>query len=360
MVQMTYRLSYHSALLALIAGTWLAIASPASARAQSQPAEPVKRESASPDRDLAGTVNGIIVDTSGSFVSGAQVTLSREGQAAPLAAVSNEAGQFTFPNVVPGAFQLTVISNGFASKTYAGSVRAGEILDLPPIELAVASASSQVVVSLTPAEEAEAEVKDAEKQRVLGVLPNFYVTYNPAAVPLRPKQKFELAWKSSIDPVTFGVTAATAGIEQGTNAFSGYGQGAQGYAKRFGAAYADFVSATFLGSAILPSLLKQDPRYFYKGSGSVRSRVWYAIATAVICKGDNGHWQANYSGILGGLAAGGLSNLYYPASNRDGLTLTFENTAIGIGATAATNILQEFVIKKLTPHSPTYAPTQRP
>jgi hypothetical protein len=112
-----------------------------------------------------------------------------------------------------------------------------------------------------------------------------------------------------------------------------------------------------IGSAILPSLLKQDPRYFYKGSGSKRSRVLYAVANSVICKGDNGHWQANYSGILGSLAAGGMSNLYYPANDR-GAGLTFENTLVGIGATAAANVLQEFVVRKLTPNVPNPDPAK--
>jgi hypothetical protein len=106
-----------------------------------------------------------------------------------------------------------------------------------------------------------------------------------------------------------------------------------------------------IGGAILPSLLKQDPRYFYKGTGSTRSRILYALANAVICKGDNGHWQANYSGILGALAAGGISNLYYPASSRNGAGLTFENTLIGIGGSAVGNLFQEFLVRKLTPHT---------
>jgi hypothetical protein len=76
----------------------------------------------------------------------------------------------------------------------------------------------------------------------------------------------------------------------------------------------------------------------------------------VICKGDNGHWQANYSGILGSLAAGGISNLYYPAKNRDGAELTFENTLIGIGETAAVNVLQEFLIRRLTPNASHHEP----
>ena len=107
--------------------------------------------------------------------------------------------------------------------------------------------------------------------------------------------------------------AALAGIEQAQNHFSGYGQGAEGYGKRFGAGYADTVAGTFIGGAILPSLLKQDPRYFYKGTGSKPSRFRMRIANALICKGDNGRWQTNYSNILGSLAAGGISNLYYPS-----------------------------------------------
>jgi hypothetical protein len=146
-------------------------------------------------------------------------------------------------------------------------------------------------------------------------------------------------------------------LQHAHNDFRGYGQGAQGYAKRYGAAYADTATGTLIGSAILPSLLKQDPRYFYKGSGSKRSRVLYALANSVICKGDNGHWQANYSSILGTLAASGISNLYYPAHDR-GAGLTFENTLIAIGATAATNVLQEFVIRKLTPNVPNQDPAK--
>jgi hypothetical protein len=161
-----------------------------------------------------------------------------------------------------------------------------------------------------------------------------------------------------VDPVTFGLTGAVAGVQQAQNDFSGYGQGAAGYGRRFGAAYGNEVSSTFIGGAILPSLLKQDPRYFYKGSGSVRSRVLYAMANAVICKGDNGHWQPNYSGILGDLAAGGISNAYYPAKNRDDAALTFENTLIGIGTTAAVNIIQEFIIPRFTPNLPNHQANQ--
>ncbi len=290
----------------------------------------------------------------GAIVPGARVTLSREDPPLRQEAMSDSDGQFSFSAIAPGPFQITITSAGFTTQTSSGMLHSGEDCIVPPVALVVATSVSEVKVSLTPVEMAEAEIKDEEKQRVLGVIPNFYVTYNPAAVPLKPRQKFELAWKATVDPINFGLVGAIAGIQQAANAFSGYGQGAQGYGKRYGAAYADLVTGTFIGSAILPSLLKQDPRYFYKGTGTRRARFLYAVANSVICKGDNGHWQTNYSSLLGSLAAGGISNLYYPGTDRDA-TVTFENTLIGIGATAANNLLQEFVIRKLTRNAPSYA-----
>jgi hypothetical protein len=312
---------------------------------------------ATAQEQLAGTISGTVVDRTGAAIPGARVKLSREDQSLSPDAMSDSEGQFSFAGISPGSFQLTITSPGFATQTSSGSLRSEEDCIVPPVTLEVATAVSEVKVALSPVEVAEAEIKDEEKQRVLGVIPNFYVTYNPAAVPLHPKQKFELAWKATIDPINFGLTGVIAGIQQASNSFRGYWQGAQGYGKRYGAAYADSVTSTFIGSAILPSLLKQDPRYFYKGTGSKRSRFAYAIANAVICKGDNGHWQANYSGLLGGLASGGISNLYYPATDRDA-TVTIENTLIGIGSTAANNLLQEFVMRKFTHNAPNYAPAK--
>src|SRR5216684_1945844 len=301
-----------------------------------------------PDQRLSGTISGIIVDQTGAPDAGARVRLSREGQSPDQEVLSGDDGRFSFANVAPGPFQLTITSAGFATQASSGILRSGETYTVPQIALGLATAVTEVRVIPSPTEVAEDQIRVQEKQRVLGVVPNFYVSYVQNALPLSSKQKFELAWKTTVDPVTFGVTGVIAGIQQAQNDFSGYGQGAQGYAKRYGASYADVVAGTLIGSAILPSLLKQDPRYFYKGSGSKRSRILYAIANSVICKGDDGHWQANYSGILGSLAAGGISNLYYPAKDR-GAELTFENALIGTGATAVTNLLQEFVIRRLTP-----------
>jgi hypothetical protein len=285
------------------------------------------------------------------------VKLARDDQPANQEVLSGDNGEFSFANIAPGPFQITISAPGFTPQVVPGILHPGEIYTARQIVLALAMATSEVHVVLPRIEVAEAEIKEEEKQRVFGVIPNFYVSYLPNPVPLTSKQKFELAWKTTVDPVTFVITGAVAGIQQAQNQFGGYGQGAQGYGKRYGASYADLVTGTFIGSAILPSLLKQDPRYFYKGTGTVRSRILYAIANSVICKGDNGHWQANYSNIVGNLAAGGISNLYYPASDRDGPALTFESAAIGIGATAAANIVQEFIIRKLTPNVPSHVPT---
>jgi hypothetical protein len=313
-----------------------------------------------PGQKLPGSISGTIVDQSGALVVGARVRLTGEDQSLNQEVLSGNDGQFSFANIAPGPFQLTITAAGFATQTFSGTLNSEESYVVPQNALAVATDISQVQVSLTQTEVAEEQIKIEEKQRVLGVLPNFYVSYIPNAAPLTPKQKFKLALRTVVDPFTVVFVAGAAGVEQAQNHFAGYGQGAQGYGKRFGAGYADAVTGTFIGAAILPSLLKQDPRYFYKGTGSKPSRILYAIANSVICKGDNGHWQVNYSNILGSLAAGGLSNLYYPVQDRNGAGLTFENAAIGIGATAVGNLFQEFVIRKLTPKVPGKIPNGGP
>jgi hypothetical protein len=338
--------------LVVLAGALSCLAQTAEPTPLSTRSGPAAVVGQSSDGRLSGGVSGIVVDQSGAVVAGAQVRLVVEKQASSQEARSDDGGQFSFANVSPGPFQITVSSAGFAAQTVSGIVHSGEVNIVPSVVLTVATNVTEVQVGLTRAEVAEVaeqELKVEEKQRVLGAIPNFYVSYVPDAAPLTPKQKFKLAMKSVIDPFTFVVVAGTAGVEQWQDHFIGYGQGAQGYAKRFGAGYADTVSGTFIGGAIFPSLLKQDPRYFYKGTGSVGFRFLYAIANAVICKGDNKRWQPNYSNILGSLAAGGISNIYYPPQDRDGAELTFVNAAIGVGSNAISNVLQEFLIKKLTP-----------
>ena len=340
---------------------------PEEAAATALPEDPQTRQSTAQAGPALppGSIRGIIVDRDGTAYEGVHIQLTprpsiteTSAPAQPRAAASDGNGRFAFGDVPPGAFQLTVSSSGFVTRIVSGVLKPGDSLEEPPIVLVLDSTISQVRVTATQQEIALAQLREEEKQRIFGVIPNYYVTYVPHAPPLTSGQKYDLAWKSSIDPVTIGIAAAFAGVEQATNDFSGYGQGAEGYAKRFGAAYADAFIGTMIGGAVLPSLFKQDPRYFYKGTGTTRSRVLYAVSMSVICKGDNGHWQLNYSGILGGLAAGGISNAYYPASNRDGATLTFENALIGIAGSAVQNIFQEFLVRRLTPKVPNYEPSK--
>jgi hypothetical protein len=214
------------------------------------------------------------------------------------------------------------------------------------------------VEGLTPEELADVQIKEQEKQRVFGVIPNFYVSYEPNAAPLTTKHKFGLAWKSASDPITLLGVGVLAGIGQAGDRWSAYGQGAQGYAKRYGASYADVFAATFIGGAVMPSVLKQDPRYFYKGSGSKRSRILYAVASSVKCKGDNGHWQPNYSNIIGSFAAAGLEALYIPANDRRGSGFVVSSALIRLGETSLAGVLQEFVFSKVTPNRPRRSASQ--
>lgn len=316
----------------------------------------------SPGQIAAGSISGTVVDRDGAWIPGARITLTQIPTGNPsspvptstLATISATDGTFSLPNVPPGHFTLAVIAAGFAPRLTSGELDPGELVELPAIALLAAS-STDIQVTATQVEIAEAQINEEEKQRVLDFIPNFYVSYIPDPVPLNPKQKFELAWKTVIDPVSLVLNGISAAAQQADNTYS-WGQGAQGYGKRYAAAYGTFMTGTVIGSAILPILFKQDPRYFYRGTGSVRSRAGYAIANAVICKGDNHRWEPNYSAILGGLAAGGISNLYYPAVNRSGAGLTFEGAAIGTGIAAVSNLFQEFLVRKLTPHVPKHPP----
>lgn len=295
-----------------------------------------------------GGINGTVIDQDGAVIANAKVVLKSGSFTTEVS--SGEDGGFSFTDVPSGPFELTISAPGFATQTKAGVLQSEQDFLIPEIKMVVAT-TVEVNVSQTQEEIAAEQIHIEEKQRILAVVPNYYVTYLPDAAPLTTKQKFQLGWRFTVDPVSIVIAGVIAGAEQANNSFSGYGQGAQGYGKRLGAAYADFVSGTFFGNMLLPAVFKQDPRYFYKGTGSRKSRLFYALANAVICKGDNKRWQPNYSNVLGSLAAGGLSNLYYPASNRNGVGLTFENTAIGLAGSAGSAVVQEFFVRKLTTHS---------
>ncbi len=163
---------------------------------------------------------------------------------------------------------------------------------------------------------AQEQLKAQEKQRVFGVMATFNTTTNKDAVPLTPGQKYQLFFKSATDPWPFLLSAFGAGIDQADDSFPEYGQGAQGYAKRFGAAYTDYFTGNLLGNAVLASLMKEDPRYFQKGTGSFTKRFLWAASSTVWCKRDNATWGPNYANVLGNLMGAAVSNLYYPESDR--------------------------------------------
>jgi hypothetical protein len=175
--------------------------------------------------------------------------------------------------------------------------------------------------------EAERELQAEEKQRLLGVMPQFQVVMGGSAVPLTAGEKFRLALHSAIDPFYIGwalVIGGGYGELTDSSSQDGYGWGAQGYFKRVASNYADNVNGAIIGNALLPSILHQDPRYFRKGTGTIKSRFIYAALSTVICHGDNGKNQFNMSNVLGNYISGAISNAYYPANQR-GIGLTLEN-----------------------------------
>lgn len=304
--------------------------------------------------EASASISGIVLDANGGTLSGARITLTDANNSEERTLLSGSNGEFYFSELPAGTFKLTITSPGMEPLVSSGiDLSAGEKRELPQLSMAIAATTTEVQVVVTQTELAQEQVKAAEHQRVLGILPNFYSSYIWDAAPLDARQKFDLALHSIADPVEFVGTGVVAGAEQATGTFSGYGQGAEGYAKRYGAAYADDVLGRLIGSAILPSLLHQDPRYFYKGSGSVGSRVYYAVSRALVTRGDDGRTEPNYSRILGSFAAGGLANLYYPRADR-GPGLTLGDGLVSIAGHAADNLIREFLLRRLTPNVPGY------
>jgi hypothetical protein len=265
--------------------------------------------------------------------------------------VTNGNGFFEFKDVEPGTtYYVTVSAQGFANWTSAAVVlKPGQYAIVTGSKLRIAEALTTITVAApvaSPEEIAAEQVKAEEQQRIFGIIPNFYVVYDHDAVPLTAKLKFRLATKVLVDPVTIIGVATFAGINQAADN-PNYGQGAKGYAERFGAGYADGAIDIMVGGAILPSLLHQDPRYFYQGTGTNKSRALHALSSPFVCRGDNGRLQPNYSTIGGDLAAAALANVYYPESNR-GPGLFLGNFFIATGQRALANVAQEFILRRLT------------
>jgi Carboxypeptidase regulatory-like domain len=295
----------------------------------------------------SGSILGTVLAVDRAGIPGAQIKLTNIGMLQHYTLLSGGNGEFAFTGVPPGTYFVTVNAKGFEPYTSAEfTLSTRQVYEMPAIQLSIATQKQVVVVRPTEVI-AQMQVKAQEKQRLLAVFPNFYTSYVWDAAPLNRKQKFSLSARGIFDPGSLLAVGVAAGIEQANNSFAGYGQGAAGYGKRFGAAFGDHVIGGFLGQAVFPSIFHQDPRYFYEGSGSVKSRLVHALSWSVIVRSDSGHSIPNYSHLLGNLTAGAVSNLYYPRANR-GPGLVFTNFAIGVARRAGDGVFREFVAKHLT------------
>ncbi len=301
-------------------------------------------------RRPSGTITGRVIDPVGAPVSGALVTLQPAGDASPTATISDADGRYAFLDVASGSFRVTISSPGFADSISSGQLAPGATLSLDPIRLMLSAGSVSVAVRPDRVI-ADEQLRVEEQQRVFGVFQNFNVSYAENAAPLDARQKFRLAWVNIADPVQYGWLAALAGIQEARNEYNGFGGDEAGYAKRFAAATTTIAIGTVLTKAVFPIAFNQDPRYFYKGTGTTSSRVGYALSRAILARTDDGGWQLDYSRILGHLSAGAISNLYYPPQDRLHLQVTWQYAALAIGAGAIDNLLQEFLLKRFTTHA---------
>lgn len=295
-----------------------------------------------------GTVMGTVTDVNGGTVPNATVVLKEADSNTPRTLVTTDNGLFEFRDVKPGIpYLVSVSAKGFADWASPSiTLSPAQFKIVSGIQLRIATAATKVDVHYDPVEVATEQFKAEEKQRVFGIIPNFYVSYERDPAPLTASMKFKLALKVSVDPVTAAGVFFIAAARQAADSLN-YGQGWGAYGERVGATAADGFSDILIGGAILPSILHQDPRYFYLGRGTTGSRIRHAMSSPFVARGDNGKWGPNYSSLGGDLASSALSNLYYPQSDR-GPGLVFGNFAIGTAERIGASVAQEFLIGKFT------------
>lgn len=306
-----------------------------------------------------GSIRGNVTDSSGSSILGAVVTVEGADGNSRTTATDQE-GVFQISSLPPGNYHVKISASGLADWT-ASDVPAATTPGSEPLKVVmeVAPAVTSVTVGLAPEELAEEQLKQETQQRVLGVLPNYFVAYESHPAPLSPKQKFHLSLKTLVDPATFAAVGITAGIQQGENSYYQFGQGSEGYAKRFGAAYGNAATNLLITSVAADSVLHQDPRYFFSGKGSIMHRAWYAVESAFRAKGDNGKWQPPYAGLLGAVAGAEVSNLYYPGS-RSQHSLIGRAIMFHFAGLIGLNLTEELFLKKLTTHAPAQSSESAP
>jgi hypothetical protein len=272
-----------------------------------------------------------------------------------IASKTDAQGNFRITGLKAGTYHVQASAQGYLTTTSPLVVLGeGEVYHIDITEIPLPKATTTVTVYASTVHLATMQVHQEEKQRVLGVIPDFFTSYVPNPAPLTPKLKMKLTLRTIRDPFIFGVAAAVAGMEQQQNIYPGYGTGWSGYGKRFGAAYADSNISRIFGEGVYPVLFHQDPRYFYKGTGSFGSRLWYAIRSSIVSKGDNGHWQPGYAAVLGDFTAAGISNAYHSPQDRS-LSITMRDGGILVAGDAFENVLREFLSKALTSNLPANA-----
>ncbi len=308
---------------------------------------PLSAESTEAANTRTGSIRGTVVDTGDDPIPGATVVL--HGPAGDrLTSVTKDDGGFAFEQAPTGVtYQITVTAEGFADWNSSITVESGQDKTLTDVQLRILAVQRAVTVSYSSKEVAAQQLKAEEQQRVLSFVPNIFVVYEPHPEPLTTRMKFHLAYKSITNPFFFGRTVAWAGVQQARDNPSEWQQGAKGYSKRLGAGFADGVTGGLISNAILPSLLHQDPRYFYQGSGTKKSRALHAMWAPFVCKGDNGAWQPNYSQLGGSLIAYSISTAYYPSSDRTAGHV-FQTFGIDLGLHVAGSLAQEFILGKFT------------
>jgi len=294
-----------------------------------------------------GAIIGTVLDLNGNAVPNASVVLQGSAPADTQRVTTPDNGFFRFDGVASGTPHHVMISaEGFADWTSNEIIlEPGQYFMLTDITLRLATV--QFAITVVPPEEIAIEqVRTEETQRIGGIIPNFYVVYDHNAVPLSPKLKFHLAFKAATDPVTTAGFVLNATMYQMAH-YPSYREGAAGFGERLGATFAGGYTNIFVGNAVLPSLLHQDPRYFYQGTGTTKSRLLHSLSMPFITKGDNGRREINFSSIGGDLASGAIANAYYPASDR-GPHLVLQSTLIGIGGRMVEGVVQEFVLHRIT------------
>lgn len=198
--------------------------------------------------------------------------------------------------------------------------------------------------------QAKSQKPEDEHPRLFWILPTYTVVQIKSASPLTANGKLRLFVKSETDPFTFGWVAFEAGIAQANNDLPGYGQGAAGYGKRFGAGLADQTAGSFFGTFLFPCVLHQDPRYYRLGSGPFKRRLGHALIRPVLTHKDSGGRAFNWSGTLANIATSSLSNVYYPEGSR-GVGATFSRVAMSLPLSMIDELINEFgpdLQKKLT------------